>query len=209
MTDKPDLSWYPTTIEELQRLLASGVWPRVRAIADAGPFHRVQGLLTRIDTDGGMNGIWEGSASAGVVPIDSIWLQRYPTTGETGVGARSLWLWRAEATEPAKREHTMVLRLDKPPRFEQSASIEKALGLLPLIEEALALLSPVLRSDDDQIVIARAADALQHIARAVGLDRYADDIFTIMKAADTIAGLVDRLVETDPEYIEQLRRSGS
>ena len=140
MTDKPDLSWYPTTIEELQRLLASGVWPRVRAIADAGPFHRVQGLLTRIDTDGGMNGIWEGSASAGVVPIDSIWLQRYPTTGETGVGARSLWLWRAEATEPAKREHTMVLRLDKPPRFEQSASIEKALGLLPLIEEALAKL---------------------------------------------------------------------
>ena len=92
MTDKPDLSWYPTTIEELQRLLDSGVWPRVRAIADdVGPLQVVQGRLTYIDTPklGGMSGILrEGSAPAGADPFD--------------LTARSLWLWRAEATEPPK-----------------------------------------------------------------------------------------------------------
>ena len=119
MTDKPELSWYPTTIDELQRLLDSGVWPRVRAIADdVGPLQIAQGRLTYIDTPklGGMSGILrEGSAPAGADPFD--------------LTARSLWLWRAEATEPAKREHTMVIRLDKPPRFEpeQGASIEEAL----------------------------------------------------------------------------------
>ncbi len=120
------------------------------------------------------------------------------------------------------------------------------------------------------------ASAMQRIARAVGLDRYAEDVFTILQASDTIAErvelrlqqyaeafdrigsasglsmrlgvaasdlaervekqfadfrkvadqlgtdreiagaaeqlvrrLVDRLVETDPEYIEQLRRGRS
>ena len=92
MTDKPELSWYPTTIDELQRLLDSGVWPRVRAIADdVGPLQIAQGRLTYIDTPklGGMSGILrEGSAPAGAEPFD--------------LTARSLWLWRAEATEPAK-----------------------------------------------------------------------------------------------------------
>ncbi len=118
MTDKPALSWYPTTIEELQRLLDSGVWPRIRAIADdVGPLQIAQGRLTYIDIEkDGMSGILrEGPAPAGAEPFD--------------LTSRSLWLWRAEATEPAKREHTMVIRLDKPPRFEpeQGASIEEAL----------------------------------------------------------------------------------
>ena len=68
MTDKPALSWYPTTIEELQRLLDSGVWPRVRAIADdVGPLQIAQGRLTYIDIEkDGMSGILrEGPAPAG------------------------------------------------------------------------------------------------------------------------------------------------
>jgi hypothetical protein len=52
MTDsaapKPD--WIPTTIEELQRRLARGEWPRVRAIGDKpGPFQLIQGRLIEFD----------------------------------------------------------------------------------------------------------------------------------------------------------------
>ena len=87
MTDKPELSWYPTTIDELQRLLDSGVWPRVRAIADdVGPLQIAQGRLTYIDIEkDGMSGILrEGPAPAGAEPFD--------------LTSRTLWLWRAESS---------------------------------------------------------------------------------------------------------------
>lgn len=123
MTDKPALSWCPTTIEELQRLLDSGVWPRIRAIADdVGPLQIAQGRLTYIDIEkDGMSGILrEGPAPAGAEPFD--------------LTARSLWLWRAEATEPAKPTlaNTAADRLFPPsvPKLEKSRLIEKQLTKL-------------------------------------------------------------------------------
>ncbi len=273
MTDKLDLSWYPTTIEELQRLLDSGVWPRIRAIADdVGPLQIAQGRLTYIDIEkDGMSGILrEGPAPAGAEPFD--------------LTSRTLWLWRAESSasstpKPRNESALAVERLradramcdDALRRIADASRLtvlgqrapEYAMELAERVEKQLALRVPVLRTDDEQIDRA-ALDRLtaymrinhahslnsgEHVADVAtwALAKYAKDhgllceqlgllpvtsssgvraaIKGMAKDIDDdqlgtdreIAGaaeqlvrrLVDRLVETDPEYIEQLRRGRS
>ena len=142
MTDKPELSWYPTTIDELQRLLDSGVWPRVRAIADdVGPLQVVQGRLTYIDIEkDGMSGILrEGPAPAGAEPFD--------------LTSRSLWLWRAESSASSTPSGS-ALAVERLRAFDEALDkLERRAGHVSWQAFAAALqrwgtaASPMARSD--------------------------------------------------------------
>mgnify|MGYP000579521005 CR=1 FL=1 len=71
-----------------------------------------------------------------------------------------------------------------------AACYERAANAL----EYAALLASTLAPDPDRAAraeVERAATALQRIAHAVGLNMYADDSFTLMMAADTIAERVE------------------
>lgn len=235
MTDKPELSWHPTTIEELQRLLDSGVWPRIRAIADdVGPLQIAQGRLTYIGIEkDGMSGILrEGPAPAGAEPFD--------------LTSRSLWLWRAEASDKMARERDVESEVERLADYllrnhasactgpgEGVSAVDVAIGLLAQAGEERRRLLEAQKADR-----ARCDGALRRIADASRLtvlgqrapeyamelaERVEKQFADFRKVADRlgtdreIAGaaeqlvrrLVDRLVETDPEYIEQLRRGGS
>lgn len=194
MTDKPELSWHPTTIEELQRLLDSGVWPRIRAIADdVGPLQIAQGRLTYIDIEkDGMSGILrEGPAPAGAEPFD--------------LTSRTLWLWRAESSASSTPK----------PRNESALAVERLRADRAMCDDALRRIADASRLT---VLGQRAPEYAMELAERVekqfaDFRKVADQLGTdreIAGAAEQLVRrLVDRLVETDPEYIEQLRRGRS